>query len=732
AEWLSLNINLSARQFEDPFLFETISGLVEDAGLQPSFLRLEVTESLMMRNPERAAEVLRRFAALGFGVSLDDFGTGYSSLSYLHGLPVDSLKIDRCFVTGLEVEGGNLRIVRAILGLAASLGLSVVAEGIENAQQAALLGRLGCSYGQGYYFARPLPVHDAAMLLGGRQARRLHQTASIVGDPPAGASVVQPRSATQVWHHLALAMTGSAEQKPKLSEPQTSGAPGSPDGLPASRRDGTKRTDRFAVFAPFAMAPVFMALHAGFVTALPGTRDIVTSLCEAVGPTLASAACWRASLVDGAELRPNWLLAALAFLFWASGSLLSVWIPTGTAAGPVDFLSFLCSMALVLALTVRETDRPRHLFLLLDGLQALLGAVLGYVVIFGAVPFSSQQLRPLSISSTLSIYDVENASMAILASLRFFGSNASCSRQRFDHTLLLFTLVFGILGSAYDHIAPSYASALDVMLDPAFFLVFAAAGSPMGKHPQTDRTQSLFAAFIDSLGPVFPTAAIFLVGIWIARQQLVMGIVSILIAVAIYALRASLLHARCLVTQQDLRQAKHRLERLSLEDGLTEVGNRRAFDAALSTFWADAERTGATLAVLLVDVDFFKNYNDRHGHLMGDICLVRIAEVLRDLTNPKCGFVARYGGEEFAVLLPTTSARAALATASRARQAIASLELVNHSGISAPVTVSIGLSVSTQLRSTDALLLEADDALYRAKRKGRDRVEAEAMDMLQA
>jgi len=231
---------------------------------------------------------------------------------------------------------------------------------------------------------------------------------------------------------------------------------------------------------------------------------------------------------------------------------------------------------------------------------------------------------------------------------------------------------------------------------------------------------------------VFLTAALLVVGAWIARQQVVPGIVSILVAVAIYALRASLLHARCLVTQQDLRQAKDRLERLSLEDGLTGVGNRRAFDSTLSALWAEAERAGAPLAVLFVDVDFFKKYNDRHGHLMGDRCLVHVAEVLRDVTGPQRGFVARYGGEEFAVLLPTTSGKAALATASRARQAIASLELVNHSGVPAPVTVSIGFALSTQLRSEEALLLRADDALYRAKRKGRDRVEAEAMDMLQA
>ena len=115
---------------------------------------------------------------------------------------------------------------------------------------------------------------------------------------------------------------------------------------------------------------------------------------------------------------------------------------------------------------------------------------------------------------------------------------------------------------------------------------------------------------------------------------------------------------------------------------------------------------------------------------MGDRCLVRVAEVLRELTGPQHGLVARYGGEEFAVLLPTTSGQVALATALRARQAIASLDLVNRSGASAPVTVSIGFALSTRLHSEEAFLLEADDALYRAKHRGRDRVEGEAMELL--
>ncbi len=729
AEWLSLNVNLSARQFDDPLLFDTICDLVDEAGLEPSRLRLEVTESLMMRDPAHVAEVLRRFAAMGFGISLDDFGTGYSSLGYLQALPADSLKIDRCFVTGLEAEGGNLRIVRAILGLAASLGLSVVAEGIENPEQAALLGRLGCSHGQGYYFGRPLPVHEAEALL---RNQRPHYM------PPAGPSACElptlepkpsgsrPRWVGRAHDRLALLTRGLSGRTPEPSGPELVA---SPDAPPVSGLPGVGRDWRWAVLGPIATMPVLMTLHAGLVTALPPLHGVVSSACLAIGPAVAAMACWRAAFVAEAELRPNWRLAALAFLFWTSGSLLSLWIPMDLSAGPVDFSYFLCSLALLLALTVSEIDRPRSLFLLLDGLQALLGAVLGYTVIFGAVPFSSQQLTPLSGTSILSIYDVENVCMAALASLRFLGGNRSPSRRHFDRTMLLFTLIFGVMGSVYDHIAPADASALDVMLDPAFLVVAGAAGLGMRSVSDSDRTRTPFAAFVDSVGPMFLTAALLVVGAWIARQQVVAGITSILVAVAIYALRVSLLHARCLVTQQDLRQAKDRLERLSLEDGLTGVGNRRAFDSALSILWAAAKQGEAPLAVLFVDVDFFKKYNDRHGHPMGDRCLVRVAEVLRELARPQRGLVARYGGEEFAVLLPATSGQAALATALQARQAIASLDLMDRSGVSAPVTASIGFALSTQLHSEEAFLLVADDALYRAKHKGRDRVECGTMGM---
>jgi diguanylate cyclase (GGDEF)-like protein/PAS domain S-box-containing protein len=152
AEPLFVCVNLSARQFQDPRLLAEVEAAVTDAGLPPGSLKLELTESTVMRDPQAAAALLRRLRALGIQVYLDDFGTGYSSLSHLHQLPLDGLKIDRSFVRGTV----DAAVVQTILTLAHSLGVGVVAEGIEEAAQLAALRAMGCRLGQGFLFSRPV------------------------------------------------------------------------------------------------------------------------------------------------------------------------------------------------------------------------------------------------------------------------------------------------------------------------------------------------------------------------------------------------------------------------------------------------------------------------------------------------------------------------------------------------------------------------------------------------
>ncbi len=153
---LSMSINLSSQQVMQPDLVETILRVLEQSGLNPSCLRLELTESVIMDNAESVVTKLTQLRSLGVQVHVDDFGTGYSSLSYLQRLPVDTLKIDRTFVAQMGIHDDSSEIVGAIISLARNLGMSVAAEGVETAEQAAGLKALECEYGQGFFYYRPL------------------------------------------------------------------------------------------------------------------------------------------------------------------------------------------------------------------------------------------------------------------------------------------------------------------------------------------------------------------------------------------------------------------------------------------------------------------------------------------------------------------------------------------------------------------------------------------------
>ena len=162
---LSVNVNLSARQLWDEGYVADLLGWL--GGHQISGLKIEVTESMTMTNPEVALAILERFRALGIPLCMDDFGTGYSSLSYLGRFPFDVLKIDKSFITDIGNLPERQRLVRGIVNLAHDLGLSVVAEGVETMAEHQVLQSIGCDFAQGYLFARPLAVADAEALLTG-------------------------------------------------------------------------------------------------------------------------------------------------------------------------------------------------------------------------------------------------------------------------------------------------------------------------------------------------------------------------------------------------------------------------------------------------------------------------------------------------------------------------------------------------------------------------------------
>ncbi len=158
-------VNLSARQFAQHDLVQMVSSALEDTGLSASSLELEITETTAMQNAETSVEVLRALREIGVGISIDDFGMGYSSLNYLKRFPITAVKIDRAFVNDLTASGGDAAIVSAMISMARSLRLRVVAEGVETAEQFAFLRSKECDEAQGYYFSRPMPTEDVTRML---------------------------------------------------------------------------------------------------------------------------------------------------------------------------------------------------------------------------------------------------------------------------------------------------------------------------------------------------------------------------------------------------------------------------------------------------------------------------------------------------------------------------------------------------------------------------------------
>ena len=167
-----MSVNLSARQFQHPGLVPEVLAATTAAGIDPSSLTLEITESVLMQHTASTIDTLTRLRDRGVRLSIDDFGTGYSSLSYLDRFPVHSLKIDRTFVAGFGAGHEGPVLARAIIELGQALRLEVVAEGIERADQLGPLRELGCRFGQGFLFSRPLDAAAMDDLLEGSAERR--------------------------------------------------------------------------------------------------------------------------------------------------------------------------------------------------------------------------------------------------------------------------------------------------------------------------------------------------------------------------------------------------------------------------------------------------------------------------------------------------------------------------------------------------------------------------------
>jgi EAL domain-containing protein (putative c-di-GMP-specific phosphodiesterase class I) len=168
-------VNMSSRQFRQDDLAERVANIIQRSGVDPHAVTLELTESMVMQDVSSTLMTLRSLKNLGLSISLDDFGTGYSSLSYLRRFPIDELKIDKSFINDIHVNPDDAAIAGAIIAMGLSLGLNVVAEGVEKNEQASLLKEMRCTQVQGYYFSKPVDASAFEAFVLKNQARRVEE-----------------------------------------------------------------------------------------------------------------------------------------------------------------------------------------------------------------------------------------------------------------------------------------------------------------------------------------------------------------------------------------------------------------------------------------------------------------------------------------------------------------------------------------------------------------------------
>lgn len=477
-------------------------------------------------------------------------------------------------------------------------------------------------------------------------------------------------------------------------------------------------------------------IAAGAAVKAPNATSVVAAtygLELLTGLVTYAACCWCAwNCVR--RLRLNWILVCTSLILWITGIALSAWADlvahvSKSVAFASDFAFFIYGVPMLLAISMPDEDQRRWWLAGIDGIQALLAGCLVYIQLFSRIPFFGEG-APTSVSLLLRTYNGENILLAIAASIRLLSSPRRSEERFLYRSLTIFLWAYAGSVAVYNYMdtrSPNLVGYYNLLMELPF-LVLTLVVLLWGEHRKAEASviyKTRLTLFIETISPLFFTLALMALGASILRRHFHAGMASIEIALVLYAVRASFLQNRYMQSERELAEVRDRLQKLSFQDALTGVANRRHFDEILEMEWSRAGRVLQPLSLIMLDVDYFKKLNDRYGHPVGDDCLIRIADVLKDCLPRSGDMLARYGGEEFAVILPTTDRAGAEYVAVRMQDAVRELKIKNDPAFSPQVTISAGIATyypPAPLKLED-LVEAADRALYQAKENGRNRVE---------
>jgi diguanylate cyclase (GGDEF)-like protein len=477
----------------------------------------------------------------------------------------------------------------------------------------------------------------------------------------------------------------------------------------------------------------FILLHVVLVMLMPAHAIGLSYAFLIAAPLLAAMFALRRCMIEGFAPSQGWILAALSLLLWTLGMIFSLHQDiflrnSNEVPGDSMLMYILFGVPISYATAVVGVYSRSYLQ---RGIDAVMAISLGYL--YFALMFSWITLQgSSSMQSTRMIalmFDVENIFLVATTVIRFLA--ADMLRQRhFFGTLAGFTCLYGVMAAYYNHhvamdVAPNIGSMYDGIVDIPFLAFILMTVREPSRIPKAINPSPALVRFVRIGSPLLLSLSVLAVALLLLRTRFNLGVAGILVAVLGYGLRSILSQVRQIETVDELRHDRSALAELALRDTLTGVGNRRAFDESIEREWRLALRTQQTISLLLVDIDFFKQYNDRYGHLAGDQCIRAVAAALQASLQRPADLVARYGGEEFAVVLPGTSASGAREVATRLCKLVRELNLAHEGSPHGRITVSVGASTVTPAEGVlpHELMAATDRALYGAKNNGRNRVE---------
>ncbi|EKT4092198.1 MULTISPECIES: GGDEF domain-containing protein [Stenotrophomonas] len=461
---------------------------------------------------------------------------------------------------------------------------------------------------------------------------------------------------------------------------------------------------------PVVLALLYVLCHGLVLTLWPGPAGVGSFVFLTGAPLLAAGAClWRARR-DRAAL--GWRATALALLLWAGGMASNMVDALGAGRADITpqaslFLYVLYGVPLVFILA--RARRERMSISLID---AAMAALLGVLFFVHTRSFADRvEIDPLALVSMQRMFDIQNLCIAGFAVVRWLAVDVP-ERRSFFRALALYALAYLLVAYYINHYTSedSFGAYNDLLIDLPFLLLalLALSHTPLPAalpHPRLART-------VQAAGPMILPLLLLVVGTLVVDHARPLAVSGFVVATLGFGVRSILL-------QVDLMERQASLDQLARQDGLTGVANRREFDALLLAEWNRARRSGTELALLLVDIDHFKAFNDQHGHPAGDRCLQAVAAVLKVIAGRGGDSVARYGGEEFAVIVPASPLSGVLALAERLREAVEGLPLPEGR---VSISIGVGYLHPPALASAGQLLADADAGLYAAKRAGRNRV----------